>query len=177
MIQQQQLGLGIDPRSLRRSGQPGKADLDGAKIFPAGPASRIPVRRAPYGTAVCPPDLRERDEPLRGPRELGVQVTADLAAARHQGEVVTAAVLLGGRGQVTCVADGQRLQPDQGAFKHGYVDLRLHELPLIAPGVGTLPWQVAGPSWGQDPRILWMNDADHDGPDLGRQGYSGSGIP
>jgi hypothetical protein len=27
---------------------------------------------------------------------------------------------------------------------------------LIAPGVGILPWQVAGPSRGQVPQILWM---------------------
>src|SRR5271154_3814473 len=124
MIHQQQLGLSVDPRSLRRRGQPGKADLDGAKIVPAGPASRIPERGASYGAAICLPDLRERDQPLRGTRKLGVQVVANLAAWRHQGEVVTAAVLLSGRGKVTCVVDGQRLQSHQGTFKDGYVDLR-----------------------------------------------------
>src|ERR1700743_2717906 len=81
-----------------------------------------------------------RDEPLRGPPELRVQVGADLAAGGHQREAVTAAVLIGGRGPVRRVPDGQRLEPDEGSFK--YRDVDVHVRLLIAPGVGTL--RVAG---------------------------------
>jgi hypothetical protein len=52
---------------------------------------------------------------------------------------------------------------------------------LIVPGIGTLPWQVAGPSWGQVPQILWMNVAEHGGParqpsNLFRFGPSGDRV-
>src|SRR6266568_4575044 len=126
MAHQQQLGLGVDPRALRGCAEPGKADLDGAKIVPAGPVTRVPVRGTPDGAAICLPDLREWDESLRSSRQLRRQVAADLAGAGHQREVVAAAVVLGGRSQVLRVAGGQRLEPDQGAFKYRYVEPGVH---------------------------------------------------
>jgi hypothetical protein len=65
MAHQQQLGLGVDPRALRGCAEPGTTDLDGAKIVPAGPVTRVPVRGTPDGAAICLPDLREWDESLR----------------------------------------------------------------------------------------------------------------
>ena len=45
MAHQQQLGLGVDARALRRRAEPGKADLDGPQLVAAGPVAAAPSTR------------------------------------------------------------------------------------------------------------------------------------
>lgn len=55
------------------------------------------------------------------------------------------------------MAHRKRFQPDQGAMKYRSARQKVHGYFLIDPGVGTLRRaQVAGPSPGQVPQILWM---------------------
>ena len=56
--------------------------------------------------------------------QLAAPMTVETA---HQGVTVAAAVLLGSRGQVPGVADGQRLEPDQGAFQNRHLQPRVHQ--------------------------------------------------
>jgi hypothetical protein len=144
MTHQQELGLSVDTGTLCGRAEPGEADLDGAQLVAAGPVPRVPIRGAAHRTAIGSPDLRERNEPLRYSRELGLQVIPHLVGAGHKREGITAAVLLRCPGQVIGVSDGQRLEPDQRTFECGYVGPRVHggnssSFLALAPCCSRLP--------------------------------------
>jgi hypothetical protein len=131
VLQEQQLGFGVDARPLGRGGQPGPADLNGirpgVRRGTAGPEPRVPVGRDPDGPPIGPADLGERDQLAAfGQFGQGGEVLRHLPRPRDVGEAVPAAVFFRRGGQILTVAGGQRFQPDQGAVEHRNVGQEDH---------------------------------------------------
>jgi hypothetical protein len=90
---------------------------------------------------------------------MGGEIVSDLPGAWYDGEPIGAAVFLGDDREIRAVARRQWFQPDQGTFQDRGRQPGKPWMLLIDPGVGTLRRaQVAGPSPGQVPQILWMID-------------------
>ena len=49
MLEEEKLGLNVDPGALCRSSEPSEADLHSAKFGSAGPNSGVPIGRASHG--------------------------------------------------------------------------------------------------------------------------------
>jgi hypothetical protein len=105
VLEEEELGLYVDPGTLCRRSEPSETDLHGTKFGPTGPSSGVPERRAPHGAVIGEADL-SKGNGFAGlaALEMRIQIVLDLDTPRDQRESVSAPVLLCGDGKVRCVA-------------------------------------------------------------------------